>query len=430
MTASTVAMVALPAAVLAAALLLSPISALDNGVGRTPPMGWLSWERYTCQVNCDDYPDNCVSERLYMKMADLLVSEGYADAGYTYINVDDCWQFKDRGPDGELRADPFRFPHGMKALGEYIHSKGLKFGIYSDIGPLTCGGYPAFNVTDDRKNTQWEKDLELMMSWKIDSLKVDGCYAVPATMNYTYPLLGKAMNASKNPILYSCSWPDYVRLAHEPVQYNSLRRHCNTWRNYNDITDSFDSLASIIDFWAQNNSNLSRATEPGAFNDPDMLMIGGTGLSEAQEQIQMAMWAIFAGPLLMSNDLTSVLPESKAILLNHEVIAINQDPLGKAGSLVWRDEFKYVWKRDLFGGNWFKSYAVALVRVDLFGGPELMTFTCHNLGFPCQFKFQVRDLFKHEDLGNFTNSFQALVTTSSVNFYKVTVNIKPDDAAN
>ena len=177
-----------------------------------------------------------------------------------------------------------------------------------------------------------------MASWGIDSLKVDGCNQDPASMNITYPKLGRALNATGRPILYSCSWPDYVRLAHEPVQFELMAEYCNIWRNYDDIWDYYDSINGIISYWRQPGDEdldaFINVAAPGTQNDPDMILVGGTGLSTAQWKMQMSMWSIFAAPLLMSNDLPNISEEAKQILLNKEVIDVNQDPAVKQGRCV------------------------------------------------------------------------------------------------
>lgn len=418
--------------------------ALDNGLALTPPMGWLSWERYACEIDCVNFPNDCINEQLYMRTADLLVSQGYKDAGYEYVNIDDCWPALQRGPNGELLADPQRFPHGIAALADYVHAKGLKLGIYLDIGTQTCGGYPGFNVTTDKSNDQYIKDINLLASWGIDSLKVDGCNADVASMNLTYPKLGAALNETGRPILYSCSWPDYVRYEGYPIQFDLLVEYCNLWRIYNDIDDSYGSISDIINYFAKNNAALSPVPRPGAWNDPDMLMIGGTGLSHEQEKMQMAVWSILAAPLLMSNDLSSISEESKQILQNPEVIAVNQDPKGVAGRLIASTDSTQIWARTLANGD----QAVAFVRFDSFGPPIAMSVSASQLGWTTPLVvdndnnnnnnnnydlhqqtfvanntvvMHIRDLFLRQDIGNVNDEINIHITSSSVLFYRVSL---------
>ena len=169
--------------------------ALDNGLARLPPMGWMSWQRFACIIDCENYPDDCISEQLFKDMADHLVADNYTAVGYNYINIDDCWPEKDRHPKTEqLVADRKRFPNGIKALADYIHSKGLKAGIYGDIGTLTCGGYPGFSRPDTELVNYFFLDSETFAEWGIDSIKVDGCYASTDAFQRLYPRLGAALN--------------------------------------------------------------------------------------------------------------------------------------------------------------------------------------------------------------------------------------------
>jgi hypothetical protein len=164
------------------------IRALENGVARTPPMGWLSWQRFECQVDCDTYPDDCISEQLYMSMADRLVSDGFKAVGYEYVLIDDCWSEKKRDPlSRRLIANRKRFPNGIRALADYVHSKGLKLGIYADAGRKTCGEWPG-------SAGHYDLDAQTFAEWGVDSVKFDGCYANISEFSYLYPLMAIALN--------------------------------------------------------------------------------------------------------------------------------------------------------------------------------------------------------------------------------------------
>ena len=220
---------------LCGSLLLGLSAALENGLSRTPPMGWMSWERYLCNIDCQTYPESCISEGLFKRMGDLLVSEGYADAGYVQVNIDDCWSTLERDPEtDDIMPDPDRFPSGIKSLAKYMHDKDLKLGLYSDIGTKTCGGYVGMQ-------DHLEQDANLFASWDIDMLKVDGCYQDPSMMWDTYPELSRALNATGRPIVYSCSWPAYLDPdygeANDAEVLKELAEICNLWRNWDDIQD-------------------------------------------------------------------------------------------------------------------------------------------------------------------------------------------------
>ncbi|XP_057300357.1 alpha-N-acetylgalactosaminidase-like [Hydractinia symbiolongicarpus] len=379
------------------------ISGLDNGLARTPPMGWLQWERFRCITDCKTYPNQCVSEALFKRTADRLVSDGYAQAGYKYVNIDDCWPEHQRDVDGNFVADHERFPSGIKELADYIHGKGLKMGIYTDFGTLTCGGYPGsiFHM---------EKDTSIFAEWGIDMIKVDGCYACGNLYADGYKAFGWYMNHTQRPMLYSCSWPAYVS---KDKPYKDIANLCNIWRNYGDIQDSWASVIDIINYNGDHQDEIVPFVGPGNFNDIDMLLIGDFSLSEEQSKTQFAIWSILAAPLFISADLNTMKQWQKDILLNSEVIAVNQDPLGKMGRRASKTNTQQTWIRPLKNN----TFAVALMntRTDI---PVYMStdFSTLNITGP----FYVRDLYEHKDLGIFATSFKAMVNPSGVVMVKLT----------
>jgi len=288
-------------------------------------MGWLAWERFRCNIDCVKDPNNCISEKLFKSMADHLVSDGYRDAGYVQVNIDDCWSEKTRRPDGKLYANTTRFPSGIKGLADYMHDRGLKLGIYNDFGTNTCAGYPGF--LPDHIHT----DIATYAEWGVDMLKVDGCNANISAMATGYPLIGAEIDYSGRKMVYSCSWPYYEMHSGRHVNYTHVAETCHLWRVFDDIEDTWNSVSSIIDYMASTQNILAPVAAPDSWNDPDMLIIGNFGLNFEESKTQMAIWSILAAPLLMSNDLRAIKPELKSILLNREVIAVNQDKLGKQG---------------------------------------------------------------------------------------------------
>ncbi|XP_039621579.1 alpha-N-acetylgalactosaminidase [Polypterus senegalus] len=308
------------------------ILALDNGLMLTPPMGWLAWERYRCNIDCRTDPKNCISERLFRDMADRLLEDGWRELGYEYVNIDDCWAAKQRDGQGRLVADPERFPSGIPALADYVHARGLKLGIYGDLGTYTCGGYPGTTLD------YIETDALTFASWGVDMLKLDGCYSNATEQAEGYPLMSKALNATGHPIAFSCSWPAYQGGLPPQINYTVLGDVCNLWRNYDDIEDSWGSVLSIVDWFFNNQDVLQPAAGPGKWNDPDMLIIGNFGLSLEESKSQMALWAILAAPLFMSNDLRTLSDEARAILQNKMLISIDQDPLGIQGRRVIKEK--------------------------------------------------------------------------------------------
>jgi len=370
---------------------LHSIFSLDNGLALTPPMGWLAWERFRCVTDCTTYPDSCISENLFLQIADSMVSDGFLAAGYEYVNIDDCYLASTRDSKGNLIPDPVRFPHGLRWLGDQLHSKGLKFGVYEDYGNTTCGGYPGLvgHIANDVKT---------FINWTADSLKVDSCYMDPNLMDRGFTEIGSCLNQSKRPILYSCSAPYYERVSGLDVHWELYIRICNLWRIFDDIEDSWDSVSKIIDFWAQNQDELVPIAGPGHWNDPDMLIIGDFSLSYTESKSQFAMWAMFAAPLYLSVDLRKYPDWAREIVLNKEIIAVDQDPLGMQARRVYNDPVwgLQVWTRLLVDGQ-----AVALHNHWDYGQPLPISANWTQLGIPSTQLCSVRDLYQHKDMGKF-----------------------------
>ena len=336
-----------------------------NSLAKTPPMGWMSWELFRCDVDCASDPDMCISEKLYRAQTDALKSGGYVEAGYVGIHMDDCWpeKYPPRDPrTGKLRPNATRFPSGLKALGDYIHSKGARFGLYTAESPSTCGGYPG--SAPDHEGL----DAKTFASWGVDYLKVDGC-GDPGYYKGGYKAMGNALEESGRGIVYSCSWPAYINGGNETLQPfgEFIMDGCNLWRNWHDIQCNWDSLSSIIDHWGDYGSSLAPFAGPGHWHDMDMLLIGAKCVSENEERTQMAIWSISAAPLIMGNDLRAVPSASREILLNQDAIAVNQDALGQMGIRLTEsaDARTQVWYRNLENGDvavalYYKAAAVPI----------------------------------------------------------------------
>nr|XP_039259385.1 alpha-N-acetylgalactosaminidase-like [Styela clava] len=345
-------------------------SGMNNGVARTPPMGWLAWERFRCVIDCKTYPDSCISEKLFTDMADRLVEDGWKDVGYKLVNIDDCWSSKQRNDVNELEPDPERFPSGIPYLANYMHMRGLKLGIYGDYGTLTCGGYPG--------SMGYEKvDAQTFARWGVDMLKFDGCYSNSTQQEIGYPLMSKELNMTGRHMIYSCSWPAYQGGLPPKVDYKLLGEICNLWRNYGDIQDSFESVMTIINWWGDNQDVLIPAAGPGMWNDPDMLIGGDFSLSYDEARLQFGMWAIIAAPLFISVDLRTMDPKFRSILQNEQVISVNQDPLGIQGRRVKMDKTNVqLWVRPLVG----EEQAIAIFSTRTDGVPYEYYFTLSDLG--------------------------------------------------
>ncbi|XP_022091561.1 alpha-N-acetylgalactosaminidase-like isoform X2 [Acanthaster planci] len=308
---------------------------------------------------------------------------GYKDAGYEYINLDDCWMSRERDAQGRLQPDPKRFPSGIKNLADYVHAKGLKLGIYQDMGTETCDGFPGI----------WghiETDAQTYAEWGVDYVKMDGCHNLgPTLFPEGFINMSRALNATGRPFIFSCEWGLY-----QPnPNYTDIARHCNTMRNYLDIQDSWVEMLSVLDWYVSKQDDFYKVNGPGSFIDMDFLVVGDFSLSFEQAQSQMALWSIMSSQLIMSSDLRKMDPKMKEILLNYEVIAVNQDQLGKMGRRIYNRGSFQVWTKELDKG----CYATVILRRAT-NMPQNFTTSMKGLGFSGS-AYSVRDLFKHRDLG-------------------------------
>src|SRR5437762_2207735 len=375
---------------LGAFLLLSTVALLAPAtlsqtslLAPTPPMGWNSWNKFGCNV----------SDKLIREMADAVVSSGIQAAGYQYVNIDDCWQVS-RDPQGTIVADPQRFPSGMKALADYVHSKGLKLGLYTDAGTSTC--------SSDLGSLNHEvQDAKTYASWGIDYVKIDWCNSEGLDPEVQYAKLRDALAQSGRPIVFSiCNWG-----VKAPWRWGP--KTGNLWRTTGDIGDKYDSM-SLIGF-SQN--GLEKFAGPGHWNDPDMLEVGNGGMNRDEYRTHMALWALLAAPLLAGNDLRSMTAETKEMLTNGEVLAVDQDAKGVQGHRIWEEGPLEIWTRSLAD----QSQAVGLFNrseADL-----KMTLDFKTIGFSGPAK--VRDLWEHKDIGTVQDSYTVDVPKHGVVLVKV-----------
>ena len=302
-----------------------------NGLAKTPPMGWNSWNRFAGRVD-----DGAVRG-----MADAIAANGMRDAGYVYVNIDDTWE-GERDPKGNIQTNK-KFPD-MKALADYVHGKGLKIGIYSSPGPNTCAGYEGTYGHE-------EQDARTYAAWGIDYLKYDWCGArnlySDDEMQAVYQKMGDALQAAGRPIVFSL-----CQYGRADVWKWGPEVGGNLWRTTGDIRDNWVSMSTI----GFHQDDLAQWAGPGHWNDPDMLEIGNGGMNDIEYRTHMSLWSILAAPLLAGNDLRNVSPSILAILTNREVIAIDQDAAGKQGRRVWKSGDQEIWMRDLAAGD--KAVAV------------------------------------------------------------------------
>ncbi|HEX8628623.1 MAG TPA: glycoside hydrolase family 27 protein, partial [Catenuloplanes sp.] len=294
----------------------------------TPPMGFNNWNAFGCDVN----------ETLIKETADVFVSSGLKDAGYEYVNIDDCWSLRERGPDGRLVPDPVKFPSGIKGVADYVHSKGLKLGIYGDAGTRTCAGFPGSLGTEDLDARTWA-------DWGVDYLKYDNCnnQSDGSREDFVrrYTAMRNALDKTGRPIVYSiCEWGQS-----QPWEW--AKGVGDLWRTTGDISDNWSSLRSII----ATNAPLAPFAGPGHWNDPDMLEIGNGGMTDTEYRTHMSMWAMMAAPLISGTDLRTASPQTLAILGNRDIIAIDQDPLGVQGAVISNSAGLMVLDKPLAGGD-------------------------------------------------------------------------------
>lgn len=365
-------------------LLISACGALDNGLARKPPMGWLAWERFTCQTDCNQYPNDCISAELFQTMADRIVLDGFKDAGYDYVNIDDCWSEKERqNGSSSLIADASRFPGGIKALSDYVHNKGLKLGIYGDCGTKTCAGYPAQLKSETNLNDNYfELDASTFTEWQVDSFKFDGCFINPELAESICPKMAQVLSDTQRPMLLVCEWPFYLLQASKLPDFKLAQRSCNAWRYYSDVEDSWLSILSIIDFTIKIQDTILEYHGPGHWFDPDQLVIGNFGLSLNQAKAQMAIWSIWSAPLYMSNDLRQLEKEMADVLKNPNLIRVDQDELGVFGLMVEQTDngnIQAFVKPVEPIRNGCPSFVVVYLNRNTLGGKKLVSFKVRDL---------------------------------------------------
>jgi alpha-galactosidase len=365
------------------------MSEKSTQLAATPPLGWNSWNQFGSEL----------TEEIVRRNADAIVKSGMRELGYEYVNIDDCWSDKrGRDSDGNLVADPERFPSGIKALADYVHGKGLKLGIYSDAAELTCAGWPGSYPVE-------EQDARLFASWGIDMLKYDYCHAPEdrETAMERYGRMGEAIGKSGREILLSvCEWGR--RKPHEWAKSLGAQM----WRVTSDVVDEWATdrdwcvgINQAFDMGA----HLHPHAGPGGWNDMDMLVVGlrgtghkgglGPGCTTEEYRTQMSMWSILCSPLLAGCDLRKMDRETADILINPEVLSVNQDPLGKQGVLTVRRGLLEVWKKPLHDG----SFAVCLLnRGD---SPSEIEAVWEELGLHKGRSVEVRDLWARSDIGVF-----------------------------
>lgn len=388
---------------IAAAMLCATAFALQHGhaqkqmLAATPPMGWSTW----------NYFHHDISDALIREQADALVVSGMRDAGYVYVNIDGGWEGY-RDADGVLHPNS-NFPD-MKALGAYIHSKGLKFGIYSGPGPGTCANAPASYGHE-------AQDAKMFASWGVDFLKYDLCtfreimqresggdvQKSDAIMIAAYRKMHNDLLATGRPILFSLCQYGWGRVWTWAPEVGG-----NMWRTSGDISDNYGRMTSI----GFREAGLARYAGPGHWNDPDILEVGNGGMTPDEERTHFALWAMLAAPLIAGNDLTSMSAESRSILLNKDVIAVDQDPLGKQGDRAYAEGPLEVWSKPLEGGD------MAVALFNRIKGATRMTLRLEAVGW--HGPAMARNLWTHDSVGTISGTYTVTVPGHGVVMLRLT----------
>ena len=375
-----------------------------EGLAQTPPMGWNTWNTFAANIN----------EELIKQTAETMIASGMRDAGYKYIVLDDTWSALERDAQGNLVPDPKKFPSGLKALGDYLHAKGFLFGIYNCAGTKTCGGYPGGCGHE-------YQDALAYASWGVDYLKYDWCNHGTADARETYKTMRDALHAAGRPVGFSlCEWGQ-----NKPWEWAGDVGHL--WRTTGDIYDSYDGRKGWAMGWKRildlqyslvegsGPDGIGKYAGPGHWNDPDMLEVGKEGLSLAESRAHFSLWCIIAAPLMAGNDVRHMTPEVRAILTDRDVIALDQDPLGKQGFRALAETGKNIeiWVKELSNGEW------AVCALNTSNTAADLTVRWDQL-WTIQGKFTVRDLWAKKDAGDNTKPYTARVDAHDVLLFRLT----------
>jgi alpha-galactosidase len=358
-----------------------------DGLAPTPPMGWNSWNTFA--VNID--------ENLVKGVADAMIANGMQKAGYTYIVIDDAWEAKERDSLGNIIPDPLKFPSGLKALGDYLHAKGFKFGIHNCAGTKTCADYPGGRGHEFQ-------DARSYASWGVDYLKYDWCNHGTANAQETYKTMRDALHTAGRPIVFSlCEWGN-----NQPWLWAEKVGHL--WRTTGDIRDCYDCQGVYDIGWKfilDKQDGLEKYAGPDHWNDPDMLEVGNKGLSVAESRAHFTLWCMLAAPLMAGNDVRHMTDETREILTNRDVIAIDQDPLGKQGYRFMDHPSKQIWAKELSNGEW------AVCFFNAGSEPLDLRVTWSNLSF-LQGAYRIRDVWAKKDLGKTDENFARKIPSHDV----------------
>ncbi len=369
----------------------------SDGLALTPPMGWYPWNIF------GEAPQN---EKLIKEIVDALVVSGLKNAGYSYVGPDEGICFF-RGPDGKLSTNLERYPSGLRGLGDYIHKKGLRYALYTDAGTLTCS-----KAMPGTKGHEFE-DMQAFADWRADYIKIDWCNTEGQDIVASYTLLAEAQRATGRPIVHSlCSWGDGY-----PWQWAGAIGHM--WRTTTDICGPGRADWEMAVKIAFANEKLASFAGPGRWNDPDMMIAGMPGLYDNQNRAFFSLWCHMAAPLMAGNDLRDMNPSTVALLTNLEAIAVNQDPLGIQGHVVWNNGNASLWAgKPLFDGS---QAALFFVHGKYRTGRRI---NWEEVGFDAADELYVRNLWTHQTTGPHAGGIFVRADSDDVAFLRIS---KTDD---
>jgi alpha-galactosidase len=373
-----------------------------EGLAMTPPMGWNSWNTFGTSID----------EKLVKETADIMVSSGMAAAGYNYIVLDDGWMTRERDANGDLVPDPVKFPSGMKAVVDYVHSKGLKFGLYNCAGTQTCAGYPGTRGYE-------YQDARFYAKLEIDFLKYDWCNTKGITAQEAYTTMSNALKTAGRPIVFSlCEWGD-----NQPWEWG--KPVGNLWRISGDIYPCFDCEFKHPENWsswgfmkiAEMRKDIRKYSGPDHWNDFDMMEVGNE-MNDTEDKSHFAIWCMLSSPLVAGNDFRKMSKETLAILTNKDLIAINQDKLGIQGFKYSAEEGLEVWVKPLSDGNWavtFLNRSEVSKKINFDWKKHLIKDT--DFGYEADFGktvYKLKDLWKNKEIGNTKKNFVSELASHDV----------------
>ena len=371
----------------------------------TPPMGWNSWNTFETNIN----------EDLIKGVVDSFIRDGLKDAGYTYIVLDDGWMAKNRDAQGNLVPDPQKFPNGLKSIADYIHSKGLKFGIYNCAGDKTCGGYPGSRGHE-------YQDAMKYAEWGVDFLKYDWCNTEKLNAEGAYTTMSRAILATGRPMVFSlCEWGD-----NQPWLWGSKIGHM--WRIAGDIYPCFDcefshgtwsswGVMKIVNM----HQNIRKYAGRGHWNDPDMMEVGN-GMSLAEDRSHFALWCMMAAPLILGNDVQKISKETLATITNKDLIAIDQDSLGIQGLRMWQKDSMEMWAKPLFNGDWaicFLNTSSKAQRLTYNWSEQQIIDETFKLRLDTRNTYKVKDLYLNKILSSTNKVLQSNIESHDVLMLRV-----------